>query len=954
MTKVSPQVTERTFYPALIDLIKAQGGSGVSEISYVSVPDIVFELLNRKWLLSVKVGEDVPILKSAFIQYQRHKDESGLNHGLILFLPNSIRSIKPTEHDVASAILTSPVTCLIDTPVLKEEYRNITFPQVLMRLISEVGDRLYKKVEKGFSLNFVISLLKQHVTDLMTTLSLSDPLLLRVVTDRKLLTGISHLKADQTESVGRFLSAYIILSQILFLRLYSSATPQTSEITEGIKPVTHKSLRTAFGRILKINYRHIYEVDVLDSISDEYLRDTFDLIWGLEVERVRYELPGRIFHELMPPNIRKMLAAFYTRPQAADILADLAIRYSDDTVLDPASGSGTILTAAYKRKKSLFIEEGKVGNPHKRFCENDIFGSDIMPFAIHLTTANLAAMDPATTLTRTQIIQGDSLRLSSGRKYREGLQIEMFPLAREAEKNSGEKYKVDLKPVDVVLMNPPFTKVERGIQKYVDMKRFFSIIGGEIGLWGHFIALSDEFLNEGGIYGAVIPINVLRGRESTKVRDFILKNWTPLYIVKSTYNYGFSEWSEYRDILLIAVKNPPSPNKMAKFCLIKQNLTNLTKDDTDYITQQISSLSHLRSEKLDIESFKIKEILKHSTNLMWFCGVTDFIHRDIVLDFINKFSKVVHKLPTNYIKEGYRTEGGNAKLLVITRKISEARIEEAFLHFDNCEEEEIKCQTKLGSVIRIERSCVVPSLRTSVGIINLDITNNCDYIAYRPYKELSHVKMASGISGRFEPEFWSNHQKTLNNLKTHLLIVRRINPYSPNTHLLAFFSSQPVCPVDQLKALPKFNLNQSRAMSVMFNSIIFLTQFFLSKEESTGRFIDIRSIDTDEMNIYPDQSCISKLVKVFNKYSLLEFPSLREQLDTHFDDRYKDFWSRLRRGQPSLFDVLNNPVEPSDIRLQFDLDICKTLGIQIKPEELIVVYGTLVKEMILTRGLTRD
>ena len=31
-------------------------------------------------------------------------------------------------------------------------------------------------------------------------------------------------------------------------------------------------------------------------------------------------------------------------------------------------------------------------------------------------------------------------------------------------------------------------------------------------------------------------------------------NWTPLCILKPTFNYGFSEWSEYRDLLLIARK----------------------------------------------------------------------------------------------------------------------------------------------------------------------------------------------------------------------------------------------------------------------------------------------------------------------------------------------------------------------------------------------------------------
>ena len=130
MAEIKAQVTERTFYPALIDFIKAQGGSGVSEVSYISVPDIVFSLLGRDWLLSVKIGEDVSTLKSAFIQYQRHKEESQLNHGLILFFPTSVRAAKPTEQDVSSVVFKSPVTCLVDTPILKEEYRGLTFPQV--------------------------------------------------------------------------------------------------------------------------------------------------------------------------------------------------------------------------------------------------------------------------------------------------------------------------------------------------------------------------------------------------------------------------------------------------------------------------------------------------------------------------------------------------------------------------------------------------------------------------------------------------------------------------------------------------------------------------------------------------------------------------------------------------------------------------------------------------------
>ena len=71
---VEGNITERSLYPFIIDIIKEFGGSGVSEVLYESQPDIIFEINSIKWLLSVKVGNNTNILKSAFLQYSRHKD----------------------------------------------------------------------------------------------------------------------------------------------------------------------------------------------------------------------------------------------------------------------------------------------------------------------------------------------------------------------------------------------------------------------------------------------------------------------------------------------------------------------------------------------------------------------------------------------------------------------------------------------------------------------------------------------------------------------------------------------------------------------------------------------------------------------------------------------------------------------------------------------------------------
>ena len=103
-------------------------------------------------------------------------------------------------------------------------------------------------------------------------------------------------------------------------------------------------------------------------------------------------------------------------------------------------------------------------------------------------------MDPSTTIERAQIIQGNSLQLSKGISYESGThQLTLFPSSHKAYTMKGEMHEVELGLMDVILMNPPFTKIERGIRNYVDMTRFGNVCGNEIGLWGHFLKLANIF-----------------------------------------------------------------------------------------------------------------------------------------------------------------------------------------------------------------------------------------------------------------------------------------------------------------------------------------------------------------------------------------------------------------------------------------------------------------------------
>ncbi len=699
---------------------------------------------------------------------------------------------------------------------------------------------------------------------------------------------------------------------------------------------------------------------MLGAVSEAYATDTLDLIWGLEIERLKEELPGRIFHELMPSKIRKLLAAFYTRPQAADLLAKLTISRSDQTVFDPACGSGTILVSAYKRKLALYHEEGKTGNPHQKFCQEEIYGSDIMPFAVHLTGANLSSMDPSVNLNHHQIIQADSLSLSNSTTHSAGVQITLVPSARRAFDMQGSDYNINLEKVDCVLMNPPFTKVERGIRNYVNMSKYGDLAGYEVGLWGHFLYLAYDFLKEGGIMGAVIPINVLRGRESEKVRKLLFEKMTPIFIVKSTINYGFSEYSEYRDILFVASKNEPEKNHRVKYILIKEDLNKMNEDITSYIAEKAISADEYFSDMIDIESVPVADLLPRFKNLMWFFSANDMKRRIIIEDLVKKFIPKLEKPPEGLIREGYRPVPENvSKFMFLTRETDGSRTEMAFLKFKEENQTSVIAYTDLGISYEIERNALTHSLRTGVGLDRINISDSLDYVAMTPYKSLPAVRRAAGFKNRgdFLPAvFWNNVKKELRRVSTNLVILCRIGLSSPNQHLIAFYSDNPFSPSNALDVITEEDECKKKALAVIFNSIVFISQFFLLKEESASRWAHIRFYDVEEMHLIPrDEETIKELVSLFDKYSRISFPSLIEQMDRNFFRRYDLFWDERKTGNvQTTLDPDIRKCSPSEIRVQYDLEVLRALNIRTSEDELKKVYCAISEDLIISRGLKRE
>jgi len=359
----------------------------------------------------------------------------------------------------------------------------------------------------------------------------------------------------------------------------------------------------------------------------------------------------------------------------------------------------------------------------------------------------------------------------------------------------------------------------------------------------------------------------------------------------------------------------------------------------------------VESDLVDVERIFQRETEEHFDNMMWFCGVTSSEHRRVLTGLASRFGNLAY-FHVRGVREGFRpVPQGVSKFLFATRNLEPERTEEAFLRFDDDDRNgNIECTTKFGVRIDVRREHFLPSLRTTVGLRTMDITGKTDYVAKEAYEALPEVCRASGarVPGG---AYWAKENQALGETLTRIVVSHRVNPFSPGTSLLAFYADEPFYPSNQLNVLTERDGHRAKALCAVMNSIVFLTQFFLLKEESTGRLINVRFYDLAAMRITPPADRIAALEAVFDAYRSVAFPSLRNQLDTRFDERYEAFKSRERQ-RDVLFPTVDD-ISPDETRVHFDLDICAALGLRIGAAAIRKAYQVIVEEMMSTKSLTK-
>ena len=332
-----------------------------------------------------------------------------------------------------------------------------------------------------------------------------------------------------------------------------------------------------------------------------------------------HDLTGRLFQRLIAD--RKYLATFYTLPASAALLARLAIaklegvdwRRADAIgslrVGDFACGTGALLSAVYDQIAARHEREG--GNLealHPVIMEEVLYGCDVMPAAIHITSSTLSGARPNVRYghsrlyvmpygrqqdTYVQAGRGSSdVKIGSLELMESSSQMVLINTTDPALRtgSSGEETSdqvtVELpdEGFDLVIMNPPFTRATNHEGRHADITNPVfaafdadpatqTVMGnrintlargtcyhGNAGIASAFTALADRKLKPGGVLALVLPLSVASGLSWQQFRELLAIDYTELTVLSLAANgrdMSFSSDTGMAECLVIARKRRP-------------------------------------------------------------------------------------------------------------------------------------------------------------------------------------------------------------------------------------------------------------------------------------------------------------------------------------------------------------------------------------------------------------
>jgi hypothetical protein len=216
-------------------------------------------------------------------------------------------------------------------------------------------------------------------------------------------------------------------------------------------------------------------------------------------------------------------------------------------ILDPSVGAGVFLLASANLLNNILtaLGDGRTENHRKQsIATKNLYGVDLASHAILSSTSIIS--DWADIARVPNIRQGNTLvGFIEVPEERADLELKMVQDMSQRKASRFRRELEDAKPFhwgdefpgvfsgssrgfDIIVGNPPYGnllgKLER---RHITQSYPFNIGGNRTGTWNsaaHFIVRAMSLLKEGGQLGFLVPNSILRVKQFTKTREFLLKN----------------------------------------------------------------------------------------------------------------------------------------------------------------------------------------------------------------------------------------------------------------------------------------------------------------------------------------------------------------------------------------------------------------------------------------------
>lgn len=910
------RVRETTLYPFLQNYLS--GIPGVTAISSLQVQsgetDILVDIEGTRIIIEAKITDSYGTFMDAILQANRYTQDLGTPYFVVIAYPPSVRMTPLIENVVKDVSLNTPLRAFILTRGWRSREDRITFTDLAQKIAKTESD-FKRRLVPVVNYDAVIEVARTSIESLAEFLRIHHGLarsLSTVAVGRFDLYRALMSEAVKEEELDREaqalvwdLTAYVIVNQVLFYHIVQRKRGGLDELPD-VSPLQPpddllQQLRNRFRQIRRIDYEPIYDVKALDALLEglgqkdqrviNALARLVYVLKRLEPEHVSADLLGKLYHDTIPPTTRKRMGAFYTNPTAAALLAHLAIDDWKAKVYDPACGSGSLLVASYYRKKTIL--ETVKGAPmtsaeHKAFVQNDIFGTDIMPFAAHISSANLLLQKADAISDKVNIRTGDSLAMMKS-------------------DDSG------LPKLDAVTMNPPFTDFRRLPDS--EREKLREDFGkANYNYWAYFLLASDPHVTDGGSIAAVLPDGFFRGSDTNDIRALLLKSkkYTLDTVVKSCVEIAFSERAFFRDYLVIMKKQPPSETQSTYVVLVKKKLHDLPEEQVHKIAESIqenrkrldatSSMS-VSQHDFTIVKMPYKNILSNTDNLyppvafltermyLLFLDIISALQSSGVVVRLNELEErgditIRRYNPGEYVKPSDRNVWTEGKEIARQLFIARNKYESGKWAFLISKEDSTRVHLKLRKSTEgfaLPRAALLPAIRTYSGVRQMDVSQTSSYVIKDPQQIPSHIVKLLGWS----KDALDHAQKDINSFYrdfgSNLVLAHKIQIPSPRLFWVSFYSDVPMA--SSFMNVRTKTREEAKMLAAWSNSILGLIQLTAMRSEIRGAWSALDKSSVWGQMLVPDFKRLGKkeqnaLLTVFDKVGKANVVPMHERFAT--------------------------------------------------------------------------